>query len=96
MREASHKALSAISPVYIKIRPMTNEWRKVKGRIQVERGQWLPSSRKCLEGLAAEYILSVDLSAAGYTGGLCSCILLNITEIMYIQLSCEYHTWLKI
>lgn len=44
---------------------MANEFKKVEGRIQVERGQRLPLSRKCLEGLAAGCILSVDLSAAG-------------------------------
>lgn len=83
-KEASHKALSAISPIYIKIKTMANEYRKVEGRIQVERGLRLPLSRKRLEGLAAECILSVDLSAADYTGGLCSWVLLNITEIIYV------------
>lgn len=44
---------------------MANEFRKVEGKIQVERGQRIPLSRKCLEGLAAECTLSVDLRAAG-------------------------------
>lgn len=85
MKEAHHKALLAISPVYIEIRTVINGCRKVKGEILVERGQRLPLSGKCLEELAAGCILSVNLSVAPYTGGLCSWILLNLTEITNVQ-----------